>query len=232
MLILVFRAFFLYIFVIIVMRMMGKREIGQLQPYELAITLIISELVTLPMENNGIPLVSGIIPVFVITFTQMLLSFITTKSQFMQDLISGTYTIIIENGNLIEKNMVKQKYTIVELLEQLRLNGVSKISEVQYAILETSGQLSVILKEPKRPVTAEQMNVNTSYEGLPINLILDGKLVTKNIDNTKVTEKEIKEYLKTNELKLEDVFYLSVDAQKEYYLQRKEKEQWETLLSE
>ena len=128
--------------------------------------------------------------------------------------------------------MVKQKYTIVELLEQLRLNGVSKISEVQYAILETSGQLSVILKEPKRPVTAEQMNVNTSYEGLPINLILDGKLVTKNIDNTKVTEKEIKEYLKTNELKLEDVFYLSVDAQKEYYLQRKEKEQWETLLSE
>lgn len=224
MLILIFRAVFLYIFVIIVMRMMGKREIGQLQPYELAITLIISELVTLPMENNGIPLVSGIIPVLVITFTQMLLSFITTKSQFMQDLISGTYTIIIENGNLIEKNMLKQKYTIVELLEQLRLNGVSKISDVQYAILETSGQLSVILKEPKRPVTAEQMNINTSYEGLPINLILDGKLVTRNIDNIKITEKEVKEYLKTNELKLEDVFYLSVDAQKEYYLQRREKE--------
>lgn len=225
MLILIFRAFFLYIFVIIVMRMMGKREIGQLQPYELAITLIISELVTLPMGNNGIPLISGIIPVLVITFTQMLLSFITTKSQFMQDLISGTYTIIIENGNLIEKNMIKQKYTIVELLEQLRLNGVSKISDVQYAILETSGQLSVILKESKRPVTAEQMNVNTSYEGLPVNLILDGKLLTKNIDNTKITEKEIDKFLQSNELKLEDVFYLSVDAKKEYYLQRKEKEQ-------
>ena len=229
MLILIFRAFFLYIFVIIVMRMMGKREIGQLQPYELAITLIISELVTLPMENNGIPLVSGIIPVLVITFTQMLLSFVTTKSQFMQDLISGTYTIIIENGNLIEKNMIKQKYTIVELLEQLRLNGVAKISDVQYAILETSGQLSVILKEPKRPVTAEQMNINTSYEGLPINLILDGKLVTSNIDGIKITEKEVKEFLKTNGLKLDEVFYLSVDAQKEYYLQRKEKDQWEIL---
>ena len=229
MLILIFRAFFLYIFVIIVMRMMGKREIGQLQPYELAITLIISELVTLPMENNGIPLVSGIIPVLVITFTQMLLSFVTTKSHFMQDLISGTYTIIIENGNLIEKNMIKQKYTIVELLEQLRLNGVAKISDVQYAILETSGQLSVILKEPKRPVTAEQMNINTSYEGLPINLILDGKLVTSNIDGIKITEKEVKEFLKTNGLKLDEVFYLSVDAQKEYYLQRKEKDQWEIL---
>ncbi len=224
MLILVFRAIFLYIFVIVVMRMMGKREIGQLQPYELAITMIISELVTLPMANNGVPLISGVIPVLVITFTQILLSFITTKSQFMQDLISGTYTIIIENGNLIEKNMIKQKYTIVELLEQLRLNGVSKISDVQYAILETSGQLSVLLKEPKRPVSAEQLNINTTYEGMPVNLILDGKLVTKNIDNVKITKKEIENVLTTNNLKLEDVFYLSVDAQKEYYIQRKEKE--------
>lgn len=224
MLILVFRAIFLYIFVIVVMRMMGKREIGQLQPYELAITMIISELVTLPMANNGVPLISGVIPVLVITFTQILLSFITTKSQFMQDLISGTYTIIIENGNLIEKNMIKQKYTIVELLEQLRLNGVSKISDVQYAILETSGQLSVLLKEPKRPVSAEQLNINTTYEGMPVNLILDGKLVTKNIDNVKITQKEIENVLADNNLKLEDVFYLSVDAQKEYYIQRKEKE--------
>lgn len=224
MLILVFRAIFLYIFVIVVMRMMGKREIGQLQPYELAITMIISELVTLPMANNGVPLISGVIPVLVITFTQILLSFITTKSQFMQDLISGTYTIIIENGNLIEKNMIKQKYTIVELLEQLRLNGVAKISDVQYAILETSGQLSVLLKEPKRPVSAEQLNINTTYEGMPVNLILDGKLVTKNIDNVKITQKEIENVLANNNLKLEDVFYLSVDAQKEYYIQRKEKE--------
>ncbi len=224
MLILIFRAIFLYIFVIVVMRMMGKREIGQLQPYELAITMIISELVTLPMANNGVPLISGVIPVLVITFTQMLLSFITTKSQFMQDLISGTYTVIIENGNLIEKNMIKQKYTIVELLEQLRLNGVSKISDVQYAILETSGQLSVLLKESKRPATAEQLNINTPYEGMPINLILDGKLVEKNIDDVKITNKEIEDVLKSNNVSLKDVFYLSVDAQKEYYLQRKEKE--------
>lgn len=224
MLILIFRAIFLYIFVIVVMRMMGKREIGQLQPYELAITMIISELVTLPMANNGVPLISGVVPVLVITFTQIFLSFITTKSQFIQDLISGTYTIIIENGNLIEKNMIKQKYTIVELLEQLRLNGVSKISDVQYAILETSGQLSVLLKESKRPATAEQLNINTSYEGMPINLILDGKLVEKNIDDVKITKKEVEDVLESNNISLEDVFYLSVDAQKEYYLQRKEKE--------
>lgn len=223
MLILIFRAFFLYVFVVFVMRIMGKREIGQLQPYELAITLIISELVTLPMENNGIPLINGIIPVLVITVTQMFLSFITTKSQFLQDIISGTYSVIIENGKMIEKNMAEQKYTITELLEQLRMNGVTKISDVQYAILETSGELSVILKEAKRPVTVEQMMISSEYEGLPVNLILDGKLIKKNLDSAKVREEEINKILLDKGLKIEDIFYLNVDAKKEYYIQEKEK---------
>lgn len=223
MLILIFRAFFLYIFVIVVMRMMGKREIGQLQPYELAITLIISELVALPMENNGIPLLSGVIPVLVITLTQMLLSYLTTKSQWIQDIISGTYSIIIENGKMMEKNMAEQKYTITELLEQLRMSGITKISDVQYAILETSGELSVILKESKRPVTAEQMIVNTEYEGLPINLILDGKLVYNNLSSAKLSEEDINKMLSEKGLNIEDIFYLNVDAKKEYYLQEKEK---------
>ena len=222
MIILIFRAFFLYIFIIAVMRMMGKREIGQLQPYELAITLIISELVALPMENNGIPLLSGVVPVLVITFTQMLLAYLTTKSQKMQDFLSGTYSIIIENGKLIEKNMAEQKYTITELLEQLRMNGITKISEVQYAILETSGELSVILKEAKRPVTAEQMMVTTEYEGLPVNLILDGKLVEENLMSAKLNKEDVEKFLEDNEVKIEEVFYLNVDAKREFYLQKKE----------
>ena len=223
MLVSVFRAFFLYIFVIVVMRIMGKREIGQLQPYELAITMIISELVALPMENNGIPLLSGVIPILVITLIQILLSYLTTKSQWVQDVISGTYSVMVENGKLIEKNMAEQKYTITELLEQLRMNGVSKISDVQYAILETSGQLSVILKEEKRPVTAEQLKVKTEYEGLPINLILDGKMVYNNLSSAKMSEDDVNKILKDNKVNLKDVFYLNVDAKKEYYLQKKEK---------
>src|SRR5574344_704314 len=123
MLISIFRAFFLYLLVILVMRIMGKREIGQLQPYELAITLIISELVTLPMENNGIPLISGVIPVFTITLTQLLLSYLTTKSQKLHEFISGKYSIIIKNGKLMQENMGEQKYNISELLEQLRMKG-------------------------------------------------------------------------------------------------------------
>ena len=222
MLILIFRAFFLYLLVILVMRIMGKREIGQLQPYELAITLIISELVTLPMEDNSIPLINGIIPVFTITIAQVALSYLTTKSQWLQDFISGKYTIVIENGKMIQKNMLKQKYNITELLEQLRMNGVVRLDDVQYAILETSGQLSVILKAPKQPVTAEQMLVTTEYEGLPVNIILDGKVVKENLASANITVSDIEKRLKSEELSISDVFYANINAKGEYYIQAKE----------
>lgn len=224
MIISIFRAFFLYLFVILVMRIMGKREIGQLQPYELAITLIISELVTLPMENNGTPLISGVMPVFAITLTQLLLSYLTTKSQKLHEFISGKYSIIIKNGELMQKNMGEQKYNISELLEQLRMKGITKVTDVQYAILETSGQLSVILKEPKQPVTAEQMMINTEYEGLPVNLILDGKLMTRNLESAHLIKEEIEKNLNRHNLKIEDVFYASINAKGEYYIQVKEKQ--------
>jgi len=218
----IFRAFVLYLVVILVMRIMGKREIGQLQPYELAITLIISELVTLPMENNAIPLMNGVIPVFTITLAQLLLSYLTTKSQWIQDFVSGRYSIIVENGKMIQKNMVKQKYNITELQEQLRLKGVVKVSDVQYAILETNGQLSVILKEPKQPVTAEQMNVLTEYEGMPVNIILDGKLVEENLNSAKLTTKDVEKRLKKDKLRIDDVFFASINAKGEYYIQPKQ----------
>lgn len=225
MLIIVLRTFILYLVIILVMRIMGKREIGQLQPYELAVTLIISELVTLPMESNGVPLINGIIPVATITLSQVLVSYLTTKSQWLQDFISGKYTIIIENGKMIQKNMSKQKYNITELLEQLRMSGVTKISDVEYAILETSGQLSVILKGPKQPATAEQMMVTTEYEGLPINLILDGKLVKENLDGAKLTKEDIEKRLKKDNLTIENVFYANIDATGEYYIEEKDKEE-------
>lgn len=222
MLISIFRAFFLYFLVIFVMRIMGKREISQLQPYELAITLIISELVTLPMENNAIPLINGVIPVLVITIIQILLSYLTTKNQWAQDFISGRYSIIIENGKLMQENMKKQKYTITELLAQLRMNAVAKIDDVQYAILETSGQLSVILKASKQPATAEQMLVLTEYEGMPINLILDGKLVKENLSSAKLTEEDIVKRLEEDSLMINDVFYANINAKGEYYIQKKQ----------
>ena len=135
---------------------------------------------------------------------------------------SPSYTIIIENGKLMQKNMKKQKYNITELLEQLRMNGVVKISDVEYAILETSGQLSIILKAPKQPATAEQMLVLTEYEGLPVNIILDGKLVKENLDSAKLTAKDVEKRLAEDNLTIKDVFYANINAKGEYYIQAKQ----------
>lgn len=222
MLVLILRAFILYIFIIVLMRIMGKREIGQLQPFELAITLIIADLIVIPMENTGVPLINGIIPVLVITFSQMLFSYLTVKNERIQQLMSGTPTVMIRNGKLIEQNLVSQNYNITELLEQLRLNGVNKIQDVECAMLETNGQLSVILKEMKSPVTVEDMGVIKPYEGIPIEVILDGKYISENLEIADVTLEDINKELEKNSITVDKVFFASVDAQKNFVIQEKQ----------
>lgn len=222
MLILIFRVFILYIFTICVMRIMGKREIGQLQPFELAITLIISELVVIPMQNTGVPILNGIIPILAITASQLLFSYLTAKNEKMQKLISGTYTVMIENGRLIEKNLRSQNYNITELMQQLRMNGVDKLNDVDYGILETNGQLSIILKPSKRPATAEDMLVNKEYEGLPIDIILDGKFAEDNFSKINMTKEEIIKKLGLENLKTDDIFYANINDKNEFYIQKKE----------
>lgn len=222
MLVLILRAFILYIFIIILMRIMGKREIGQLQPFELAITLIIADLIVIPMENTGVPLINGIIPVLVITFSQMLFSYLTVKHERIQQLMSGVPTVMIRNGKLIEQNLISQNYNITELLEQLRLNGVDRIQDVECAMLETNGQLSVILKEMKSPVTVEDMGIIKPYEGIPIEVILDGKYISENFEIADVTIEDINKELERNNITVDKVFFASVDAQKKFVIQEKQ----------
>lgn len=221
MLVLIFRVLILYILAIIVMRMMGKREIGQMQPFELAITFIISELLVMPMENNGVPLINSVVSVFTITFSQLLFSYLTLKSEKLQELMSGKPTVMLVNGELNEKHLREQNYNITELLEQLRLSGVDKITDVEYAVLETNGQLSVILKPEKRPVTVEDMGIQKEYEGAPINVVLDGKIIKENLNRANVTEKEVMLEINKNKLKLENVFFATVNSKKEFHMQAK-----------
>ena len=220
--VLILRAFILYIFAIFVMRIMGKREIGQLQPFELAITLIISDLLVIPMQNTGVPLINGIVPVLVITLSQLLFSYVTVKNERIQQLLSGKPTMMVKNGRLIEKNLREQNYNITELMEQLRINGVDKIQDVECAMLETNGELSVILKTMKRPVTVEDMGLIKEYEGIPIDVILDGKYISENFERANITKEEIDKELERNNLKAEKVFFASVDAQKSFMIQEKQ----------
>ena len=220
--VLILRAFILYIFAIFVMRIMGKREIGQLQPFELAITLIISDLLVIPMQNTGVPLINGIVPVLVITLSQLLFSYVTVKNERIQQLLSGKPTMMVKNGRFIEKNLREQNYNITELMEQLRINGVDKIQDVECAMLETNGELSVILKTMKRPVTVEDMGIIKEYEGIPIDVILDGKYISENFERANITKEEIDKELERNNLTADKVFFASVDAQKSFMIQEKQ----------
>lgn len=169
------RTIILFILVIIIMRLMGKRQIGQLQPFEFAIAIMVSELAAIPMQNTGIPLLNGVIPILTLMILQLLISIFSMKSKVFSKLVDGTPSVLIENGKIVEKNLSRELYTINDLIEQLRIKNIPNIADVEFAILETNGQLSIIPKSQKRPVTPEDLNLNTSYEGLPLNIVVDGK---------------------------------------------------------
>jgi len=175
------RALILYIIVVIVMRIMGKRQIGQLQPFELAIAIMISELAAVPMQNTGIPLINGIIPILTLLIAQLLMSYLSFKSIRLRAIICGKPTILIDKGQISEKALRKELYTINDLLEQLRINNFQNIADVEYAILETNGQLSIIPKSQKRPLTPEDMKIETKYEGICIDIIIDGRVLSENL---------------------------------------------------
>lgn len=175
------RALILYIVVVVSMRIMGKRQIGQLQPFELAIAIMISELAAVPMQNTGIPLINGIIPILTLLIAQLLMSLLSLKSIKARALICGKPTILIEKGKICEEALRKELYTINDLLEQLRIKDYPNITDVEYAILETNGQLSVIPKSQKRPLNPKDMDIKTDYEGITIDVIIDGNILKNNL---------------------------------------------------
>ncbi len=180
------RAFVLYIIVVIVMRIMGKRQIGQLQPFELAVAIMISELAAIPMQNTGIPLINGIIPILTLLIAQILLSLLTLKSVKARAWICGKPSILIENGRINEKELQKEMYTLNDLLEQLRIKNAYNISDVEFAILETNGQMSIIPKSQSRPLEPRDLSIPTSYEGVSLDFIIDGTVIEKNLEKAKV----------------------------------------------
>ena len=150
MLVTFFRAILLYIIVLIVMRLMGKREIGQLQPFELAISIMIADLASIPMTDTGVPISNGIIPILGLLVMHLLISIINLKSIKAREIICGKPRILIYRGKIDEKALIKERFTINELEERLRGNNIVNLGDVEYAILETSGDITVIQKPEKK----------------------------------------------------------------------------------
>ena len=216
------RSVIFYLMIVGVYRLMGKREVGQLQPYELVITMMIADLASVPMQDIGIPLFHGIVPILALLLSQIVLSYINIKSGWIRKIMCGEPTVLIQKGKIMEDRLKKQRYTIDGLLEELRVNGIFSLDEIEYAILETSGQISVIKKPEKENVTREDVNAQAAYIGYPRPLIIDGAYIDKNLEIMGITQKEVDKYLKTQKAEYKDIFILTYDENKKFFLQKKD----------
>ena len=173
-----FRTIILYFILMLGLRLMGKRQIGELEPSELVLTLIISDLAAVPMQDFGIPLVNGVFPIVTLLCVSMLLSFFSLKSIRFRGLVCGYPTVIIRDGKVLQQNMARNRFTVDELLEQLRSQGYSDLTAVKYAVLETSGQVSVLPYTKDSPVTPQVMNLTVQDDvTLPVLVINDGHIM-------------------------------------------------------
>ena len=216
------RTLILYAIVVIVMRIMGKRQIGELQPFELVVAILISDLAAVPMQNTGIPLINGIIPILTLLIAQITMSFVSLKSVRARGIICGKPSVLIEKGKINESVLRREMYTINDLMEQLRSKDIYNVADVEYAILETNGQLSVLPKSQKRPLAPQDMNIPVQYEGLPLVLIIDGYVSRKDLKKAGLDEEWLKSQLSRHGIgDARKVLFASLDSSGNLFLQRK-----------
>ncbi len=182
MLITALRALVLYIFVLVSMRIMGKREVRQLQPFEFVIALMMADLAATPMSDTAMPMLQGFLPLASLLIVHLMLSLVALKWQRGRELISGRSIIVVERGRVNEHEMKKLRYTLGDLMEQLHEDGYFSISDVEWAILETSGRLSILPRADKRTVQVGDLDIAVKREDMPWMLVMDGVVQWTNLD--------------------------------------------------
>lgn len=211
MLVIIIRTLILYLTVIISLRIMGKRQVGELQPTELVVAIMISDLATVPMQTVDMPLIGGIIPVLTLMIAEVFISFAGFKCKFIRRILSGDPSIVIYKGVINEKELERLRFSISDLLEELRANNCYNISDVEAAVLETSGKLSVIPKSG-----------DPTESGLPCIVISDGSFNKGEVKRAGLTEDEvIKKVRKLGAKDIKKIFIASVDANGEFHIQLK-----------
>ncbi len=218
-----FRSIIIYIIVLIVMRLMGKREIGQMQPFELAISIMIADLASIPMTDIGIPISNGIIPIMGLLVMHLVISVLNMKSGTLRGLICGKPTILIYRGKIDEEKLRAERLTLNELEEKLRSNNVMNLGDVEYAILETSGDISVIQKPNKRTTTPEDFNIMPEYEGISYDLVIDGKVMQDNLNKLDKSYEWLKTQTEKFQMKPEEALIVTVNGKGDIFCQKKQK---------
>jgi len=216
------RTIILYLVLILVIRLMGKRQIGQMEASEFVVTMLVANLASIPMQDGAIPLYSGLIPIFTVLGVELILSGLALRSIRLRRILCGKPVILIENGNLLQNNLRKTRVTMDELIGHLREKDVLDIRAVQYAILETNGNLSVFPYPKERPASAKDAGIPARKQYLPITIVSDGKLLDENLTKAKKDKRWLERVLEENRAQLEDTWLLTVDGGDKVYFCRKE----------
>ncbi len=201
MLAIVVRTVILYLLVVFSLRFMGKKQIGQLEPAELAIAIMISELASIPLSSKDIPLMNGVIPVLVLACCEVFISWLTLKNVKIRKYISGQPSLLIENGRLMPETFRSIRFTTDDLMEEMRQNGITDIQDIQYAIMETNGKMSFILKKSASPPTIEDLKLNIPDEQMPFPILVKGEIYQDNLMRIRQTEQWLSEELSKRHIK-------------------------------
>lgn len=214
MLITLIRAAVMYAVVIFCVRIMGKRQIGQMQPTELVITLLMSNLAALPIEDGEVPILGVISGILLLVSIEIFISIISLKQSKFRKFLQGNSVLIIEDGEIKQNALKELRMTVDDLSEALRIKDVFDISEVAFAFLETNGALSVELKKEKKAVTAMQMKIKEKDSGIPFVIVSDGRKIKENFSKCNITEGRLDNALRQRSLKIEDVLIMTADKEK------------------
>lgn len=216
------RTVILYIFAIASVRIMGKRQIGELQPSDLVVTLLISQIISIPIQDTDIPLVNTLIPIFLLVGFEIITSVFNMKSIKFRTFMQGHPVVIINDGVLNQKLLKELRFTVDDLLESLRQKDVFDISQVQYAIVETNGQISVLLKAEHDTVTRDDLNLEPDPQGFKCPVIIDGKIVTQDFKICNTTIEKVEKAVKKEKLQIKDILLMTIDATGNHTIIRKE----------
>ena len=217
-----FRTILLYLVLIAVIRLMGKRQVGQMEPSEFVVTMLVANLASIPMQDSGIPLFSGMIPILTVLGIELVLATLSLRSIFIRKLLCGKPVILIENGNILQGNLRKTRITLDELTGHLRQKDVLDLNAVQYAILETNGELSVFPYPKDRPASAKEAGIQAGKQYLPLTIISDGKLIEDNLKIAKKNHTWLQKVLSQHDAKIENTWLLTVDGGDRVVFYRKE----------
>ncbi len=211
MIITITRTIILYIFVTLGIRLMGKRQIGEMQPNELVVTLLISETAAIPLQDTTQPILNGLVAIFVLVILEIMISVLSMKSRFMRKIMNGKSAVIIKNGVIDQQMMKSVRMTVLDLVELLRGQDVFDISTVAFAVLEVNGNLSVLLKSAEQPATVADLKIKKEKALLQLPVISDGKIVKESLDFVQADEKDIRKKLKGDNIS--DVFLMTMDKE-------------------